>query len=139
MQSQTTPETSPAVSNLIEQALINAEYPIELSSTGKAQLEDGVFEEQAAPGSASLIRVSLSESVAVGDLSGDGSGPRLDYDIYGIFHPGQAAPVLSLSQDGEWWEIRIPVTYSPDGIGWVPADYVVLYNTENQPIPQPLE
>lgn len=67
------------------------------------------------------------------------SGPGLDYDIYGILPPGQAAPILSLSQDGEWWEIKIPATYSPDGIGWVSADYVILYNTENQPIPQPLE
>jgi hypothetical protein len=53
--------------------------------------------------------------------------------------PGQAAPVLSLSQDGEWWEISIPATYSPDGIGWLSADYVILFNSENQPIPQPLE
>lgn len=67
------------------------------------------------------------------------SGPKLDYEIYGILPPGQAAPVLSLSKDGEWREIRIPATCSSDGIGWLSADYVILFNSENQPIPQPLE
>lgn len=66
------------------------------------------------------------------------SGPGLDYDIYGILPPGQSAPVVSLSQDGNWWEIIIPATFSPDGHGWVSADYVVLYNPGDQPIPQPL-
>lgn len=67
------------------------------------------------------------------------SGPGLDYEIYGILPPGQSAPAVSLSQDGKWWEIIIPTTFSPDGRGWVSADYVVLYNPSNQPIPQPLE
>jgi hypothetical protein len=57
----------------IMQALPNAEYPIDVASTGKAQLEDGVFEEAAAPGSATKTRVSLGEEQAAGDLNGDGA------------------------------------------------------------------
>ncbi|MFH1742732.1 MAG: hypothetical protein ABIH23_27310 [bacterium] len=52
--------------------LPNAEYPIEVTHSGKAQLKDGVFEEQAAPGSATKIRVLLGEERAAGDLNDDG-------------------------------------------------------------------
>lgn len=57
----------------IVQALPNAEYPIEVASTGKAQLKDGVFEEAAAPGSATKTRISLGKAQAAGDLNGDGA------------------------------------------------------------------
>jgi uncharacterized protein YgiM (DUF1202 family) len=66
------------------------------------------------------------------------SGPGLEFEIYGILPPGQSAPVISLSQDGNWWEIVIPTAYSSSGNGWVSADYVILYNPSDQPIPQPL-
>ena len=67
------------------------------------------------------------------------SRPGLENDIYGILPPGQAAPVVSLSQDGEWWEINIPMSFSASGTGWVSADYVVLYNPDDVGIPQPFE
>ena len=54
------------------QALPNAEYPIDITSTGKAQLKGGVFEETAAPGSAAMARITLGGQQAVGDLNGDG-------------------------------------------------------------------
>lgn len=57
----------------IAQALPNAEYPLEGTHAGKAQLKDGLFEEAAAPGSAAKIRVQLGEQRAFGDLNGDGS------------------------------------------------------------------
>jgi hypothetical protein len=53
-------------------ALPNAEYPIELASTGKAQLKDGVFEEPAAPGSATKTMIWLGKERALGDVNGDG-------------------------------------------------------------------
>ena len=55
------------------QTLQDAEYPLDVTSTGKAQLVGGVFEEPAAPGSASMVRVVLGELRVVGDLDGDGS------------------------------------------------------------------
>ena len=54
------------------QALPNAEYPIDITSTGKAQLKSGAFEETAAPGSATMTQVTLGGQQAVGDLNGDG-------------------------------------------------------------------
>jgi heat shock protein HslJ len=56
----------------ISLALPNAEYPIEVSSTGKAQLKNGVFEEPSAPDSATKNRVELNKDIVLGDLNGDG-------------------------------------------------------------------
>jgi hypothetical protein len=55
----------------IVSALPNLEYPIDLTSTGKAMLKNGVFEEPSAPGSASKTVVTLDKFVAEGDLNGD--------------------------------------------------------------------
>ena len=62
-----------ACSDDVLQALPNAEYPLDVTSTGMAQLVGGVFEEPAAPGSASLVRVVLGDLRVAGDLDGDGS------------------------------------------------------------------
>jgi hypothetical protein len=55
------------------QALPNAEYPIDVASSGKAQLKNGVFEETAVPGSATRTRISLGQEQAEGDLNRDGA------------------------------------------------------------------
>ena len=52
--------------------LANVEYTVEGTSTGKAQLKDGVFEEPAAPGSAAKFRVQLGKEQTLGDVNGDG-------------------------------------------------------------------
>ena len=44
----TSPTQTPQKNASILQALPNAEYPIEFTRTGKAQLKDGVFEESVA-------------------------------------------------------------------------------------------
>ena len=56
----------------ILESLPNAEYPIEGTSTGKAQLKDGVFEEPVAPDSATKTKIKLGDVQAVGDVNGDG-------------------------------------------------------------------
>ena len=58
---------------LVVQALPNAEYPIDVVSTGKAQLRNGFFEETVVPGSATKTRISLGKEQATGDLNGDGA------------------------------------------------------------------
>jgi hypothetical protein len=54
------------------QSLPNAEYPVEFTRTGKAQLKDGVFEESVAPGSATKTTIRLGKELALGDVNGDG-------------------------------------------------------------------
>jgi hypothetical protein len=36
-----------------------------------------------------------------------------------------------------WWMIKLPTTVSPDGSGWVSAEYVTAYNTDSLPVPEP--
>ena len=56
---------------LTADALKNAEYQSELTTSRKAKLSNGSYKEQAAPGSASQIIVTLSDQIAFGDLNGD--------------------------------------------------------------------
>ncbi len=67
------PTRSPKTSASFLRSLPNAEYPVEFTSTGKAQLEGGVFEEPVAPGSATMTRIRLGEEQAAGDVNGDGA------------------------------------------------------------------
>jgi basic membrane protein A len=64
--------SSVTVRRLTEEQLRNAAYPSEYSASGTAQLVDGSFEEEAAPGSASKNTVQLSDMIAFGDLDADG-------------------------------------------------------------------
>jgi hypothetical protein len=67
----TLPTRAPQESTSIRQALHNAEYPVDFTSTGKARLKDGVFEESVAPGSET--RIWLAKERAFGDLNADGA------------------------------------------------------------------
>jgi hypothetical protein len=67
----TLPPQAPQESTSIRQALLSAEYPVDFTSTGKARLKDGVFEESVAPGS--TTRIWLGKERAFGDLNGDGA------------------------------------------------------------------
>lgn len=74
---QATPvPTEPAVAS-IREALSNLEYPLELTSSGKAQLVDGYFEELAAPDSATKTKVQLGDLQIIGDVNGDGTEDAL--------------------------------------------------------------
>jgi hypothetical protein len=66
------PTQTPQAKASILEALPNVEYLIELASSGKAQLKDGLFEEEAAPGSATKTKIQLGKTQAVGDVNGDG-------------------------------------------------------------------
>ncbi len=54
----------------LTESLANMEYKSEYTAGGTAPLEDGTYSEEAAPGSASKIEVSLTDQVAVGELNG---------------------------------------------------------------------
>ena len=79
---------TPASTDELAQSLANMEYKSEYTANGTAPLEDGKYSEEAAPGSASKIEVSLTDHVAVGELNGQaaaavGSGdqPRWQWHI----------------------------------------------------------
>ena len=67
------------------------------------------------------------------------SGPGTENPAYGVAPPGASAPLLGASDDGDWWLIQVPTSVSPDGTAWVSVDYVTAYNTDQLPVPEPLE
>ncbi len=48
--------------------------------------------------------------------------------------PGVSGEVSGKSADAAWWQVKISTQYSPDGFGWVSADYVTTQNTEAVPV-----
>ena len=81
------PTSPPSEAVSIEGALGNAEYPIDIASSGLAKLTDGQLEEQAAPGSATTTTIQLSDLVSPGDINADGLedaavvAPEAQHDI----------------------------------------------------------
>lgn len=74
------------------EALRNMTYPSEWTRSGQAPLAGGVYEEPAAPGSASKIVIRLTDSLAVGTIGGqtmaalvivtDPGGSGVFFDLY---------------------------------------------------------
>jgi len=74
------------------EALNNMTYPSEWTRSGQAPLVGGVYEEPAAPGSASTIVIRLTDSLAVGTIDGqtmaalvivtDPGGSGVFFDLY---------------------------------------------------------
>ena len=62
------------------------------------------------------------------------SGPGTNYYIYGAAAPGQTAEVVGASQDGAWWQIKVPTDKIPEGVAWVSADWVTTTDTSNVPV-----
>jgi uncharacterized protein YgiM (DUF1202 family) len=62
------------------------------------------------------------------------SGPGTNYDILVVAPPNSTGVVTGKSSDGLWWQVKISTTYSPDGLGWVSADWVITQNTSSVPV-----
>ncbi len=52
------------------------------------------------------------------------SGPGTEYADIGVAATGQTSPIVGRSEDGQWWVIEVPLTWSPDQQGWVSAQFV---------------
>ncbi len=61
------------------------------------------------------------------------SGPTLEFPIYGVAPTGSRAEVLGVSEDGEWWAVRLPTSLASDGMGWVAQVYTSAANVAGVP------
>ena len=75
-------------------------------------------------------------TVTTTDVINVRNGPSNQCDSYGKTPVGATAEATGISADGGWYQIQIPVEISPDGIGWVNANYLTTSNTENLPVTQ---
>jgi heat shock protein HslJ len=62
------------------------------------------------------------------------TGPSSDYPIIGVAEFQAEGAIIGQSADGGWWVT--PVDGAPNGQGWVAADFVRAFNTENVPVIQ---
>ena len=62
------------------------------------------------------------------------SGPGTNYLIYGVAAPGATGEVIGVSQDGGWWQVKVPPEKIPAGNAWVSAGYVTTANTSGVPV-----
>jgi uncharacterized protein YraI len=62
------------------------------------------------------------------------SGPGTYYPVLFVAAPGATGEISSKSEDGGWWQVKVSTEYSPSGLAWVSAAYVVTQNTENIPV-----
>jgi hypothetical protein len=42
--------------------------------------------------------------------------------------------VIGISEDGEWWVVKVSIEIAPDGRGWVKGEFVEVTNAENVPV-----
>jgi uncharacterized protein YraI len=95
--------------------------------------------DQATPSPAALTLNAATQSaptfapgapfLTAGTLVEIRSGPGDQYSPAAIMEQGQIAEIVGVSEDRNWWAIRIP--YLENGKGWVPAERVVAQNAGN--------
>ena len=74
-------------------------------------------------------------SVTALDVLNVRSGPGTNYASYGHAPTGTKGEVVGVSEDGDWWVVKIPVELVPVGQGWVSADWVLFENPNDVEIP----
>lgn len=62
------------------------------------------------------------------------SGPTLEFPVFGVAPTGARAEVLGVSEDDQWWAVRMPTNIARDGIGWVPKLYTLASNAGSAPV-----
>jgi serine/threonine-protein kinase len=62
------------------------------------------------------------------------SGPGTSYPSYGIAPKGAQGEVIGISEDGQWWVVKLPTSVVGVGHGWVSADWVLVENAQGVPV-----
>ncbi len=63
------------------------------------------------------------------------SGPGTEYEQLGVLEEGRVAEVIGVSQDGQWFVIKVAEVSTNQG--WVTAECVAVSNAENVPVIPP--
>ncbi len=65
------------------------------------------------------------------------SGPGTQYPAYGVAQKGAKGEVIGVSEDRQWWVIKLPASLVGAGQGWVSAAWVTTSNTGGVPVVPP--
>jgi uncharacterized protein YraI len=62
------------------------------------------------------------------------SGPAVNFPAYGLASAGTTGRVIGVSEDRQWWVVRLNPANVGVGFGWISAQYVQTSNTENMQV-----
>jgi uncharacterized protein YraI len=65
------------------------------------------------------------------------SGPGINYASYGVAPKGSQGEIIGISEDGQWWVVKVPTSLVGTGQGWVSADWVLAENASDVPVIPP--
>jgi uncharacterized protein YraI len=65
------------------------------------------------------------------------NGPGLEYPIYGLTSTGSPVKLLSVTQDGDWYAIELPVSAVPEGQGWMHKVYLQIEKEDGLKVLKP--
>ena len=109
-------------SNLVETENVDLE---DLTVIEAPAIPDRVAPPEVAPGDPKATAI---------DYVNVRTGPSTNYPAIAMAIPGGSAGVSGKSADTEWWQVIVGTSYTPSGLAWVNAGYVVTENTENVPV-----
>jgi uncharacterized protein YraI len=58
-------------------------------------------------------------------------GPGIEYPHYGLTSTGAMVEVMGVTSDGEWYAIRLPTNFAPEGMGWIHKVYLKTQDVED--------
>lgn len=104
-------------------------------SADKVQVENAVNVQVVIPEPDTTAAAATTESgatvMAIANVNVR-SGPDLKYTKIGNIKKGESAEVIGVSDDKNWWLIKLPGTKNVQG--WIARDYVMARNTDNVPV-----
>ncbi len=62
------------------------------------------------------------------------SGPAVNFPAYGVAQAGTTGRVIGVSEDRQWWVVRLNPVNVGVGFGWVSGQYVQTSNTANKQV-----
>ena len=62
------------------------------------------------------------------------SGPAVNFPAYGVAQAGTTGRVIGVSEDRQWWVVRLDPANVGVGFGWISGQYVQTSNTANMQV-----
>jgi len=64
------------------------------------------------------------------------SGPGTEYPVLGVVSTRTVAEITGRSENGEWWQVRVPNDVALYELAWVPAPFIYNDGTDEVPVIQ---
>ncbi len=62
------------------------------------------------------------------------SGPGAEYPVLAVAPSEATLEITGASQNGEWWQVKVPDSISPDGLAWVQMRFIQAEGAQSVPI-----